>query len=142
MATPSTPSRQVRARVLEELAALHARHTEARWPGQAPPQLQATKPWQCQLRAEAEQMGHCIIKSLWVDRCWEKSAILAVDSSTELKQKHSNEKMLKEPINVFNMVSMVSCPFLHFQPFRPKLPPPTTFSFPTPDHHHRRPCHP
>ncbi|CAK9084711.1 unnamed protein product [Durusdinium trenchii] len=43
---------QVRARVLEELAALHARHTEARWPGQAPPQLQATKPWQCQLRAE------------------------------------------------------------------------------------------
>ncbi|CAK9084807.1 unnamed protein product [Durusdinium trenchii] len=56
---------QVRARVLEELAALHARHTEARWPGQAPPQLQATKPWQCQLRAEAEQMGHCIIKSLW-----------------------------------------------------------------------------
>lgn len=41
---------QVRARVLEELAAVNARQTESRWPGQAPLQLQSPRPFHCDLR--------------------------------------------------------------------------------------------
>ena len=49
-------SDQVRARVLEELAAINARHTEARWPGQARVAVQATKPWQCNIQRLNDQL--------------------------------------------------------------------------------------
>ena len=49
-------SDQVRARVLEELAAINARHTEARWPGQARAAVQATKPWHCNIQRLDEHM--------------------------------------------------------------------------------------
>ena len=49
-------SDQVRARVLEELAAINARHTEARWPGQARAAVQATKPWHCNIQRLDERM--------------------------------------------------------------------------------------